>query len=235
MLSSGLLALVVTFVLALAWLRLVDFFAQQGWISSDLSRKIIHTGTGPLFVLCWLLFPPQPSARFLATLVPLAITLQFFLVGAGMLRDPAAVQAMSRTGDRREILRGPLYYGIIFILLTLIYWKETPTGIVALMLLCGGDGLADIIGRRFGKSRLPWNPAKSWEGSFGMLAGGWLFSAGILAVYLAAGVFNGPLALYLFPITLIALAGALVETLPVRDLDNLTVTLVAVILGNYLF
>lgn len=225
----------MTFVLALAWLRLVDFFAQQGWISSDLSRKIIHTGTGPLFVLCWLLFPPQPSARFLATLVPLAITLQFFLVGAGMLRDPAAVQAMSRTGDRREILRGPLYYGIIFILLTLIYWKETPTGIVALMLLCGGDGLADIIGRRFGKSRLPWNPAKSWAGSFGMLAGGWLFSAGILAVYLAAGVFNGPLALYLFPITLIALAGALVETLPVRDLDNLTVTLVAVILGNYLF
>jgi hypothetical protein len=42
--------------LALLWLRLNTFAAQRGWISSDFSRKIIHMGTGPLFVLCWLLF-----------------------------------------------------------------------------------------------------------------------------------------------------------------------------------
>ena len=97
------------------------------------------------------------SSRWLAALVPLLITVQFFLVGTGILKDAAAVEAMSRTGDRREILRGPLYYGIAFVVLTLVYWRDSPLGIVALMVLCGGDGLADVIGKRLGKARLPWS------------------------------------------------------------------------------
>lgn len=37
-------------------------------------------------------------------------------------------------------------------------------------MMCGGDGLADIVGRRWGaNNRLPWNEAKSWAGSAGML------------------------------------------------------------------
>lgn len=36
----------------------------------------------------------------------------------------ATVRSMSRSGDRRELLRGPLVYGIIFILSTLFYWRQ---------------------------------------------------------------------------------------------------------------
>lgn len=234
MLANNLVALIISFALALAWLRINDFFAHRGCISSGLSRKIIHIGTGPLFVLTWLLFNDAPSARWLAALIPLAITLQFALVGLGLWRDPAAVKAMSRTGDRREILRGPLLYGLVFVALTLLYWKDSPIGIVALMLLCGGDGLADVTGRRFGKARLPWSPEKTWAGTMGMFAGGWLLSLAVLAVYLAAGVFQGSLSAYLLPVTLIALAATAVESLPLRDLDNLTVPLVAVLLGHIL-
>ena len=118
MLNNNFLALIVTFAVALCFLRFNDYMAHRGWISSHLSRKIIHIGTGPLFVLCWLLFTPALSSRFLAALVPLSITLQFALVGLGIMKDQAAVEAMSRSGDRREILRGPLYYGIVFVLLT---------------------------------------------------------------------------------------------------------------------
>ena len=235
MFANNVLALAATFILALSWLRIVDFIAHRGWISGRVSRKIIHAGTGPIFVLCWLFFHETPSARYLAALVPFAITLQFALVGMGLWRDPAAVQAMSRTGDRREILRGPLFYGIIFILLTLIYWKDSPVGIVALMLLCGGDGLADIIGNRFGSTRLPWSKNKTWAGSLGMFAGGWLFSILVLWAYIAAGIFPGGLTQYLLPVTLITLAATLVESLPLSDLDNLTVPAVAVILGHLLF
>jgi phytol kinase len=235
MLSNNLIALAITFILSLIWLRLNDFAAHRGWISSDLSRKIIHMGTGPLFVLCWLLFPDTPGARFYAAFVPFAITAQFILVGAGILRDEAAVQAMSRTGDRREILRGPLYYGIIFVLITVIFWLSTPAGIVALMLLCGGDGLADILGRRFGRVRIPWNPRKTWIGSLGMLVGGWSFAAAVLAIYLSSGVFQGSFTTYLPAITLIALVGTVVETLPLPDVDNITVTLSALVLGLLLF
>ena len=125
------LATLLTFAIALAFLRFMDFLAHRGVIESKLSRKFIHIGTGPIFVLCWLMFPDVPSARYLATLVPLLITGQFVLVGTGILKDDAAVQAMTRTGNPREILRGPLFYGIMFVLLTVIYWKDSPIGITA--------------------------------------------------------------------------------------------------------
>jgi phytol kinase len=233
MVANNFLATLIVFGVSVAWLRLNDFAAHRNWISSQLSRKIIHMGTGPLFVLCWPLFTNSVYSRYLAALVPLVITLQFLLVGLGIIKDRAAVQAMSRTGNPREILRGPLFYGIIFIVLTIIYWYDTPIGIVALMLMCGGDGLADIVGRRYGKTKLPWNANKSWLGSLGMFLGGWSFAAVILAVFVAWGIFPSPWLDYLPAITVIALAGTLVESIPIHDFDNITVTLTAVLIGHY--
>jgi phytol kinase len=235
MLSNNLFATLITFLVAIIWLRLNDYLAHCGWISSDISRKIIHMGTGPLFVLCWLLFNDSPSSPFLAALVPAVITLQFILVGTGIIKDNAAVKAMSRTGDRREILRGPLFYGIVFILLTVFYWKRNPIGITALMLMCGGDGLADILGRRFGKHRLPWNPHKSWMGSLGMFIGGLIFAALILIIYQIAHIFSYPFPTYITALLFIALAGTIVESLPLEDIDNITVTVGSLILGHMLF
>jgi phytol kinase len=104
-----------------------------------------------------------------------------------------------------------------------------------LMLLCGGDGLADIIGRRFGSHKLPWNAGKSWAGSLGMFLGGWIFSAAILSVFVATGHLPQPFSAYLLPLTLVALAGTLVESLPLHDVDNLTVSGAALLLGHWLF
>lgn len=230
------LAVVLTFLLALLWLRAMDFAAQRGWVESRLSRKIIHIGTGPIFVLCWLMFPSQPSyGRYLAALVPLLFTLQFALIGLGIIPDEASVKAMSRTGDRREILRGPLFYGMVFVAMTILYWKDSPVGITALMLMCGGDGLAEIMGRRIASPTLPWNRGKSLAGSLGMLLGGWTLSVFLLGVFVLAKVFPAPFPAYLGPVTVIALVGTLVESLPLRDVDNITVTLAATALGHLLF
>jgi phytol kinase len=235
MLSSNILALIITFVVALAWLRINDFLAHRGLIESHLSRKLIHIGTGPFFVLCWLLFNPSEINRYLAALVPLAFTIQFLLIGLGIIKDEASVKAMSRTGNRREILRGPLYYGIIFVVLTIIYWKSSPIGIVGLMLMCGGDGLADIFGRKWGIVKLKWNRDKSVAGSLGMLIGGWALSVLVVWIFSIAGVFPLPIVSYLVPITIIAIIGTLIESLPFKDIDNITITLSAVILGHLLF
>ncbi len=231
MLLRNILALIFTFAASLIWLRINDYLAQRGRVSSHTSRKIIHIGTGPIFVLCWLIFTEATYSRFIAALVPLAITFQFALVGLGLMKDEGAVQGMSRTGDPREILRGPLYYGIVFVLLTIIFWKDSPIGIVALMMLCGGDGLAEILGRQFGRIKLPWNTGKSWVGSFGFFAGSWLLSVFILAVFWLAGVFSGPFLGYLLPMTLIAFVTTLVESITPHDFDNLSVPVAAVLLG----
>ena len=229
------LATFLTFVVAIAFLRLMDFLARRGLLESRMSRKLIHIGTGPIFVLCWLMFPDLPISRYLAALVPLLITAQFVLVGTGVMKDEAAVQAMTRTGDRREILRGPLFYGIMFVLLTVIYWKDSPIGIVALMMMCGGDGVADIIGRRVRSPKLFWSPEKSLAGSLSVFVGGAILTAVVLFVYISAGVFTPPFSSYLLPIFWIALGGMLVESLPFKDIDNVTLTVVSALLGHLAF
>lgn len=224
-------AALLTLSVSLLWLRLMDFAAQRGLIESRLSRKIIHITTGPLFVLCWFLFRETPDARWWAAAVPFLITLQFALIGLGIIKDEASVQAMSRTGNRREILRGPLFYGIVFVTLTLVFWRDHPIGILALMLMCGGDGIADVVGRRVPSPKLPWSREKSVAGSLSVLIGGFILAALILWIYVSARVFPGPFSGYLVPLALLSLTAAAVESLPFRDVDNVTVPLVVVLVG----
>ncbi len=236
MFTTNWLALLITFIIALVWLRSVDFVAARGWIDSALSRKLIHIGTGPIFVLCWLFFNNNHDARWLAALVPFVITGQFILVGTGILKDQEAVKAMSRSGNRREILRGPLMYGIVFILLTLIYWRNSPLGITALMILCVGDGLADLIGSRAANSpRLPWSPRKSWLGSLAMFIGGWFVTALILWIFILTGMIQIATPQMIIGSGIVALVCALVESLPFSDIDNLTVPLAALCVGYLIF
>ena len=70
---------------SLVWLRFTDILARRKIVSRHLSRKLIHIGTGPIFVLCWLLFSGENQNRWLAALVPAVITLQFALIGLGVL------------------------------------------------------------------------------------------------------------------------------------------------------
>ena len=229
------LATLLTLTIAISFLRLMDFFAHRGWIESKLSRKFIHIGTGPIFVLCWLMFPDVAVSRYLAALVPLLITVQFFLVGTGIMKDDAAVQAMTRTGNPREILRGPLFYGIVFVVLTVVYWKDSPIGITALMMMCGGDGIADIVGRRIRSPKLFWSREKSVAGSLSVFGGGALLSALILFIYVNVGVFESPFSNYLLPIVWIALGAMLVESLPFKDVDNITLTVISALIGQWVF
>ncbi len=232
---NNIIATIITFAISLIFLRSMDFIAHRGIIDSKLSRKIIHIGTGPIFVLCWFLFSDTPSARWWAALVPLIITIQFALIGFGILKDEASIKAMSRTGDPKEILRGPLYYGIMFVALTLIYWRDSPVGIIALMMMCGGDGIADIVGRKFNSAKLAWSKDKSVAGSMAVFLGGFILSVLIIFIYINADVFAGSITNYLLPIALIALVSMLVESLPYKDVDNITMTVTAVLMGHLFF
>jgi phytol kinase len=234
---QDIVATVVTLAVSLGWLRSMDALAHRGFIEQRLSRKIIHIGTGPLFVLCWNLFSAQPWARWCAALVPAAITLQFVVVGTGIMKDEAAVKAMTRHNEPREILKGPLFYGLVFVVCTLIFWRQSPVGLLALMLMCGGDGLADVVGRRWGTAKLPFGTEKSWAGSLAMLGGGFVFGFGFVALFSWLGDFPQPLNLAAAAgrVAVIAVAGTLVEALPFPDIDNITTTAVAIALGLLLF
>lgn len=228
-------AFLVTLILSIVWLRTIDFFAIKGVISKKLSRKIIHIGTGPIFVLCWMLFPDNNFSRYLAAIVPLLITIQFFLIGIGLIKDQASVDAMSRSGDPQEILKGPFFYGIAFVVITILFWKDSPIGIIALMILSGGDGFADIVGRRIQSLPLKWSPGKSLAGTIAMFLGGTIFSIVVLIIFNMTGIMTLNFSQIIPRILFLNIIATIVESLPIKDWDNITVPVVVILIGLFIF
>ena len=72
-----------------------------------------------------------------------------------------AVNALQRTGNPSELLKGPVAYGAVNGLAAICFWRTSAVGIMTITFLCAGDGLAEVAGRRMGRSNpLPHNPQK---------------------------------------------------------------------------
>ncbi|KAK3285019.1 Phytol kinase 1, chloroplastic [Cymbomonas tetramitiformis] len=225
-------------VAALVWIRLFKKLTKEGVLSQKLSRKLVHITSGTLFVLTWPLFSEAPNARFIAAVVPLFNGIRLVLLGTGVWNDPAAVNSLSREGDPRELLRGPLYYVLIMSTCTAVFWRNSVPGMAALALMCGGDGIADIVGRRYGKvHKLPWNTGKSWAGSIAMFISGVVLLAGFVAYFDALGYISHGVIDSAPGIIAVSLAATLVESLPVNRFfdDNFSVPLVASVVGMLVF
>jgi phytol kinase len=152
-------------VAAKFWVSFWSDLAAADRIDSKLSRKLIHTGSAPLFMLCWPLFSDAPTARILASAVPLIQIIRLFRAGQVTAQDAAdgqpeneaaLVKAISRTGERTEALGGPFIYTVVLFTATVLGWR-TPAAAVAVCQMAVGDGIADIFGRRFGTIKWPFN------------------------------------------------------------------------------
>lgn len=124
------------------------------------------------------LFSDATYSRYLALLLPAIHFFKLLLVGLGIIKDKGLVSSITRENKESEVLKGPLLYIAVLSWVTYAYWRETIVGFIAVSMMCGGDGLADIVGRRIGKHKWAHNQAKSVEGSIAMLAGGALMSFG---------------------------------------------------------
>ncbi|BDA48202.1 probable phytol kinase, chloroplastic [Coccomyxa sp. Obi] len=219
---------------AIALVKIFRALSSRGIVDQKLSRKLVHILAGPGFALCWPLFSAEPNARYFAAIVPFLNLLRVVALGTGIIDDPKTVNAMSREGDRAELLRGPLYYVLVLLGATLVYWRESPVGVAVFSLMCGGDGLADIVGRRLGKThKLPWNPSKSWAGSGAMFLGGSAMALAFTALFCAMGYFECDMAVMATGIAAIAFIATLIESLPINQKldDNISVPGVVALLG----
>lgn len=136
--------------------------------------------------------------------------------------DPVAV-SRSMPLDAAAIM----YPASIF-LLALIFHHYLEIVAMAWALLALGDGMAGLTGAAWGKHRLPFNPEKTWEGFAAFIIFG-----GAGCVLMKFWVGNTPLTSKAWIICLAAaLAGALIESLPIRLTDNATVPLLT---GGFIF
>ncbi|OVA02761.1 Phosphatidate cytidylyltransferase [Macleaya cordata] len=201
-----------------------------------LIRKIVHINIGLVFMLLWPLFSYECQAAVLAALVPGVNIIRMLVLGLGILKDEAMVKSMSRSGDYRELLKGPLYYASTITLASVVYWRTSPIAIAAICNLCAGDGVADIVGRRFGSKKLPHNRNKSYAGSIAMAAAGFLASVGYMHYFSQFGFIEESPGLVL-GFLIVSLVAALVESLPISTEldDNLTVPLTSILVGSLVF
>ncbi|KAL5573747.1 hypothetical protein UlMin_023344 [Ulmus minor] len=133
-----------------------------------LNKKLVHVSIGLVFMLCWPLFSSGYQGALLAVLILGVNIIKMLLLGLGILKNEATVKSISRFGDYRELLRGPLYYAATITFACLIYWKSSLISIAAICNLCAGDG------RQFGSTELPYNRNKYLAGSIAMATTGFL-------------------------------------------------------------
>jgi len=236
-LMQDLAAYVFSTIGSLLWVYMFRELTRRQMFDQKLSRKLVHITSGTLFILSWVLYSPAPYARYLAASVPLINGIRLVTLGTGLVRDDNAVNSISREGNPRELLGGPLYYVFAMSAVTAMFWRESAIGIAALSLMCGGDGLADIVGRRYGgKHKLPWNKSKTWAGSIAMFIGGVIFTVGFTFIFQHFGYMNvqDPIGM-VRGVAIVSLIATIVESLPINKLidDNISVPIGAILAGLF--
>lgn len=226
----------VAFVLALlakVWVALWGALAKSGILPSTLTRKLIHAGTGPLFVMGWPFFSHAPTAILAACAVPVINLVRLWLAGrTGVMNADSdqLVASLSRTGDAKEVARGPFYYTLVLLASTALSFRALP-GVVAVCQMAVGDGFADIVGRRFGKTKWSFVENKTVEGSIAFVLSAWAASLGMLIGCHLLGYTALSARTAALPMAAISIACAAIELFsePLRSLlgeladDNLTV------------
>eukprot|EP00268_Persea_americana_P053482 TRINITY_DN6053_c0_g2_i2.p1 TRINITY_DN6053_c0_g2~~TRINITY_DN6053_c0_g2_i2.p1 ORF type:complete len:319 (-),score=49.99 TRINITY_DN6053_c0_g2_i2:332-1288(-) len=214
-----------------------DLLTTHNFIDQKLSRKLVHVLSGLLFMASWPIFSTSLEARYFAALVPLANCLRLLAYGLSLATDEAMVKSVSREGKPEELLRGPMYYVVMLMLCDVMFWRNSPVGVISLAMMCGGDGFADIIGRRYGTLKLPYNQDKSWAGSICMCFSGFAISIGMLYYFSALGYLQLDWGLVVPKVALVSLAATLVESLPITKVvdDNVSVPLTSVLMTFLLF
>ena len=239
------IALVITFVLIFLLIKINDWLRVREKIPLDISRKMVHTFMGPVYILCWLLFSHDGLSRYFAAVVPILFAIIFVAIGTGVIKRDEFVKVMSRSGEAQELLFGSFLYSLVLVWLTIACWfvpvtidpvtfvttpqyaSFVPTAILVIAPLAGGDGFADIIGRKWGKRKYKIFAEKSLEGTLAMFLFSFVFSYVILGVYwliynpLYPEAFS--LVKLLVPILIIALVATVVEACSPKNLDNLLV------------
>ena len=126
---------------------------------------------------------------------------------------------------------------MVLLFSTLLFWRDSPVGVVSLATMACGDGLADLVGRRLGSTN-KWffNRSKSMAGSAAFVAGSFVASFGLISWLTSTGAMDA-LGLSSFELAkrllAIAVVCAAVELIPAGD-DNYSVPISAALLSAFL-
>jgi phytol kinase len=225
------LSAVFTAVMATILVKIITYANEEGIYGPKVGRKLVHTLSAPLFMLFWPIFSSSDGARFFAGVVTLTNMMRLYLAGTG--GDNALAGAISRSGDKSEALEGPFIYVCIFQACIMLFWRSSMTGIIAVNTMAVGDGMADLVGRKWGQNnRWFFSKDKSIVGSAAFAASSSLCSIGLVSWLISVGCLQSTLEFTDLSLRIIGISVvcALVELIPIGN-DNYTVPLCAGLLA----
>ncbi len=206
-------SLLVSCTLVLGWLAAVGGLSESlrrlGY-GAEITRKVVHIGAGHVILFAWWLAIPA--------WVGLAASGLFSGVALLSYRLPILPGI---NGVGRKSL-GTFFYALSIGLLIIWFWplQQPQYAAVGILTMTWGDGLAALVGQRFGEHPYQiWGEKKSWEGSLTMLLVSFTVCAGILFGVQGAGAATWGAAL------VGAIAATILESVSKYGIDNLSVPL----------
>lgn len=210
-----------------AWIGAIGLLAE--WLhrrqaaTPETVRKVVHIGVGNVILLAWWLNIPA--------WIGISASIFFSILAFLSYRLPILP---SINGIGRKSL-GTFFYAVSIGVLVGWFWQiqQPQYAALGILVMTWGDGLAAIVGQRFGKHLYKlWEMKKSWEGSLTMAIVSFLVSSLILLSVQGAIWQTWVVALA------VAVAATTLEAFSKFGIDNLTVPIgsaaVAFLLNHWL-
>ncbi|MBG0743087.1 MAG: phosphatidate cytidylyltransferase [Cylindrospermopsis raciborskii KL1] len=201
----------VFLIILIAWL--VSRFTPN---QPEIIRKIVHIGSGNVILLAWWFHIPAYVGISAAILAGLISVISYFV---------PILPGINSVG--RQSL-GTFFYAVSIGILVGYFWylHKPEYAALGILIMAWGDGLAALIGQRFGKHKYYlFGVNKSWEGSLTMTVVSYLVSVIIL---LAAR--GNSWQIWLVS-ALVSILATLLESVSFLGIDNLTVPIGSAILA----
>ncbi|MTJ47808.1 diacylglycerol/polyprenol kinase family protein [Dolichospermum sp. UHCC 0259] len=141
----------VGLIICIAWV--VSHFTDS---ETEIIRKIAHIGIGNVILIAWWLDIPAY----------VGITASIFASIITLLSYKFPILSGINNIDRQSF--GTFFYAVSIGILLGVFWhlQQPQYGVLGIMTMTWGDGLAALIGKRFGKHQyIVFGCQKSWEGS----------------------------------------------------------------------
>lgn len=196
------------------WLGVVllaaELVARFSPLGSEVSRKIVHIGVGNVILLAWWLQVPARVSLSAAVIASIVTLISYWV---------PLLRSVSEVGRKSW---GTFFYAVSIGALIAYFW---PMGmphyaVLGVLVMTWGDGLAAIVGQRFGRHPYQvWGMNKSWEGTATMAIASLIVSGTVLGA-----VYGLSWAIALTAV-LVAMVATGLEAFSKLGLDNLTVPL----------
>ncbi len=200
-------------------LLVASLLNRSGGSSSEVVRKVVHIGTGNVILFAWWLHIPAIISIGASILASIVTFLSYYL---------PILPGINSVG-RKSL--GTFFYAVSIGILVAWFWtiNQPQYAVLGILVMTWGDGLAALIGQKFGKHPYKiWGNKKSWEGSITMALVSFIVS---ISIFLSVQGNSGQTWLVsLF----VAIVATILEAFSVYGVDNLTVPLGSAALGFFL-